>query len=213
VFPAEAYAEKEGTITHPDGRLQRLRPAIGHPGDVRFEWQVLVDLARRLGLDTQILTGAMATQRLAAAVPFYAGVTLDEIGGRGVRWQDREAAAAFGSAALGPFELESPAPAPHPAGRLRLGTFRSIWAAREVGASPALKFLQPTQRAELSPDDARKIGVAEGERVVVGVNGHSVRATVALRASAQAGTVYLETAIPQDNASVLEGPLVEVRKA
>ena len=35
VFPAESYAEKEGTVTHPDGRLQRLRPAIGHPGEVR----------------------------------------------------------------------------------------------------------------------------------------------------------------------------------
>ena len=31
VFPAEAYAEKEGTVTHPDGRVQRLRPAIGRP--------------------------------------------------------------------------------------------------------------------------------------------------------------------------------------
>ena len=31
VFPAEAYAEKEGTLTHPDGRVQRLRPAIGRP--------------------------------------------------------------------------------------------------------------------------------------------------------------------------------------
>ena len=31
VFPAEAYAEKEGTLTHPDGRLQRLRTAIGRP--------------------------------------------------------------------------------------------------------------------------------------------------------------------------------------
>ena len=49
VFPAEAYAEKEGTVTHPDGRLQRLRPAIGHPGEVRMEWQVLLDLAARLG--------------------------------------------------------------------------------------------------------------------------------------------------------------------
>ena len=28
VFPAESYAEKEGTVTHPDGRVQRLRPAI-----------------------------------------------------------------------------------------------------------------------------------------------------------------------------------------
>ena len=39
VFPAESYAEKEGTLTHPDGRIQRLRAAIGHPGDVRAEWR------------------------------------------------------------------------------------------------------------------------------------------------------------------------------
>jgi anaerobic selenocysteine-containing dehydrogenase len=146
-------------------------------------------------------------------VPFYRGLTLEEIGGTGVRWQDREAAAAYPTAPLGPFELETPAAAPAHAGQLRLGTFRSIWASREVAASPALKFLHPTQRAELSPDDARKLGVSDGERVVVGVNGHSVRATVALRAAAATGTVYLETAIPEDNASVLEGPLVEVRKA
>ena len=31
VFPAEVYAEKEGTLVHPDGRLQRLRPAIARP--------------------------------------------------------------------------------------------------------------------------------------------------------------------------------------
>ena len=35
VFPAEAYPEKEGTLVHPDGRVQRLRPAIGRPGTLR----------------------------------------------------------------------------------------------------------------------------------------------------------------------------------
>ena len=43
VFPAESYAEKEGTLTHPDGRVQRLRAAIGHPGDTRAAWSVLAD--------------------------------------------------------------------------------------------------------------------------------------------------------------------------
>src|SRR3954451_15742501 len=41
VFPAEAYAEKEGTLVHPDGRVQRLRPAIGHPQGVRPLWQAI----------------------------------------------------------------------------------------------------------------------------------------------------------------------------
>ena len=57
VFPAEAYAEKEGTLVHPDGRLQRLRPAIGRPrgaggtpgSGVRPLWQVIVDVAKTLG--------------------------------------------------------------------------------------------------------------------------------------------------------------------
>jgi NADH-quinone oxidoreductase subunit G len=95
VFPSEAYAEKEGTITHPDGRLQRLRPAVAHPGSTRPEWSVLVELASRLGLDLDVLTGSMASAQLFDSVPFYAGLTLDEIGGKGVRWQDREAAAAY----------------------------------------------------------------------------------------------------------------------
>jgi NADH-quinone oxidoreductase subunit G len=93
VFPAEAYAEKEGTIVHPDGRLQRLRPAVGRPGkfgSTLAGWQVLADLATRLGLDLGVLTGSMASQQLFDAVPFYAGLTLEEIGGRGVRWQERE---------------------------------------------------------------------------------------------------------------------------
>ena len=49
VFPAEAYAEKEGTLVHPDGRVQRLRPAIGRPGaldaGVRPGWQVIAEVA------------------------------------------------------------------------------------------------------------------------------------------------------------------------
>jgi NADH-quinone oxidoreductase subunit G len=95
IFPAEAYAEKEGTIVHPDGRLQRLRPAVGRMGEFgssRAGWQVLADLASRLDLDLGALTGSMASQQLFDTIPFYAGLTLEEIGGRGVRWQERDAA-------------------------------------------------------------------------------------------------------------------------
>jgi NADH-quinone oxidoreductase subunit G len=97
VFPAEAYAEKEGTIVHPDGRLQRLRPAVGRVGEfgsTRAGWQVLVEVASRLGLELDVATGSTASQQLFDAIPFYAGLTLEEIGGRGVRWQERETAVA-----------------------------------------------------------------------------------------------------------------------
>ncbi len=94
VFPAGAYAEKEGTIVHPDGRIQRLRQVAAHPGQCRAEWWVLAELARRIGLDVEIQSAAMASQQLFDAVPRYAGLTLEQIGGRGVRPQQREAAVA-----------------------------------------------------------------------------------------------------------------------
>jgi NADH-quinone oxidoreductase subunit G len=139
VFPAEAYPEKEGTIVHPDGRIQRLRPAIARPGAVRPEWQVLAELASRLGLDLNALSGRMASNQLFEAVPFYAGLTLEEIGGRGVRWQDREAASAYPTA-------EPPQPgeaelAPTPANAAELAGYRSLWDAAEVQFSPSLEFL------------------------------------------------------------------------
>jgi NADH-quinone oxidoreductase subunit G len=163
VFPAESYAEKEGTVVHPDGRLQRLRPAIGRQGETQAEWSVIAELARRCDLDLGVETGAMASQQLFDAVPFYAGLTLEEIGGRGVRWQEREAASAF---------PEPPASAPSantavPASSARdtngssatAGSY-SIWDAPEVEFSPSLKFLYRRAEREAEPAAA----VTAGER-------------------------------------------------
>jgi NADH-quinone oxidoreductase subunit G len=149
VFPAEVYAEKEGTIVHPDGRLQRLRPAIARSGAVRAEWQVIAELALRVGLDLDVLSGMRASQRLFEAVPFYAGLTLEAIGGRGVRWQEREAASAFpaadAEAALGD-AVEPGAPGEDAA---EIAGWRSVWDAAEVEYSPALEFLFPREKAVL----------------------------------------------------------------
>ena len=149
VFPAEAYAEKEGTVVHPDGRVQRLRPAIARPGEVRAGWQVLSELALGLGLDLDVLSGAMASRHLFEAVPFYAGLTLEEISGRGVRWPEREAAAALpAGAAPGaePPELQPRAQDGAAALRAReIAGFRSVWDAPEVEHSPALEFLSPNR--------------------------------------------------------------------
>src|SRR4051794_40348252 len=213
VFPAESHAEKEGTVTHPDGRVQRLRPAIGHQGDSRFEWQGIADVARRLGLDLGIHTAGMAFQQLAEAVPFYAGLTLDAIGGRGVRWPETDAASSFPAPERAP-EAPAPAPAPQANGALRLGTFRPLWASPEVEVSPSLQFLVPHQRVEMSPEDAERLGVADGDRVRVGTNGTRVNATVSLRAAVPPGAVFLLEAIDgADSANVLVGPTVEVERA
>ncbi len=226
IFPAESHAEKEGTVVHPDGRLQRLRTAIAHPGSVRAGWSVIAEIAGRAGLDTGVLTPSMAFAQLVEAVPFYRGLTLEEIGGRGVRWPERAAAsempagdvaaAETGVTPPGPPVPSATAPArgsAPPVNALRLGTYRPIWAAPEVEISPALKFAVVHQQVELSPGDAERLGIGPGEAVDVSQNGTRLEATVHVRTGVPPGTAFLAEGIANGSANAFTEPEVEVRKA
>jgi NADH-quinone oxidoreductase subunit G len=214
VFPADSYAEKEGTIVHPDGRIQRLRTAIKRPGHVRAGWWTLAEIAKRCGLDLGVLTGPMAFKQLVDAVPFYGGLTLEAIGGRGVRWPEREQAREFPSSRVETGAVfRGPAQLLPSDGALRLGTYRPIWAAPEVEVSPALHFAVVHQQAELSVEDARRLGVGNGDELIVSQNGTRLNATAAVRSSVPAGTVFLATGIAEDSANRLTEPTVEVAKA
>ena len=218
VFPGEAYPEKEGTLTNLDGRVQRLRAAIGRPkgasglpgSGVRPVWQVIADVSKAVGLDLGVLSGAMASKQLFEAVPFYAGLTLDEIGGRGIRWPELNAE---WDAPGEPARLSVPAVTPASQdGTLRLGTYRSLWAAKDVDVSPALRFLRPHQIVELAPEDAEALDIRDGDRVEVGSNGTRIRGVVKLRAAVPPGSAFVAEGVEGEPANLLTEPLVRVQR-
>jgi NADH-quinone oxidoreductase subunit G len=231
VFPIETHAEKDGTVTHPDGRLQRVRPSASRPGDIRPNIQVLSELSSALDHETGINSQPTAFAALTEAVPFYADITDAEIGGRGIRWQETPASASFptpesknpgSERASGPGSPDTqrdsasadPGPdAPPPSGcaSLTLGTYRDLWAGPITELNPPLKFLEPQQRAELSPADAERLGLQHGDQVEVASNGTVVLARVAIRERQQEGVVFLIEGTAKDNANgLLNGGPVEV---
>jgi len=188
VFPAEPYAEKEGTVTHPDGRLQRVRQALGHAGEVRPGWSVLAELCERLGAGDELRTLGEVHEALTAAVPIYAGLTLAEIGGRGVRWQER----GEGSLPEPPEPSEEPLADPPAAPEgLRLAAVPSLWRGPEVEHSPSLRFLAGEGLAELSPEDAGRLGISSGDDLVVSRNGDRVEAVAAVRSAVPEGSMFI----------------------
>ena len=205
VFPAEIYAEKEGTVTHPDGRLQRVRQALGHAGEVRAGWLVLSELCERTGAGLGVQSSSQVTALIAETVPLYAGLTLDAIGGLGARWQERD-----GAGALAPEELSSePLAEPPPQGAdqgLRVTRVPTLWTGAEIEHSPSLRFLSVDGRAELSVEDARELGVASGDEVELSSGGERVTAIAAVRTGVPKGSVFVS------GAPVPDGP-VEVRPA
>ena len=188
VFPAEVYAEKEGSVTHPDGRLQRVRQALGRAGEVRAGWHVLAELCERSGAGLGVLTLPHVTELVSGAVPFYGGVTLDEIGGQGIRWQDREAASTLTAEEVSDAPL---ADAPPAADGLRVTRAPTLWSGPEIEHSPSLQFLAGAGTAQLSPDDARELGVAEADEVELNAGGERVTVIVAVRTGVPRGAVFV----------------------
>jgi NADH-quinone oxidoreductase subunit G len=172
-----------------------VRQALGHAGEVRPAWRVLADLCERVGAGVGALSARMVTDRLAEAVPFYAGITLDEIGGLGVRWQERDAASALAAEELPSEPLADPPAAPK---GLRLAAAATLWTGPELEHSPSLRFLARPARVQLASEDARQAGIAEGDEVRLSVGGAAATATAAIRTGVPAGTVILTGAVLPD---------------
>jgi NADH-quinone oxidoreductase subunit G len=203
VIPAETYAEKEGTVTHPDGRLQRLRRNVPLPEGVRSNWAVLTQISSALGRDLGLTTPEEVFDALSKEVPFYDSLTYEEIGGIGFRWGDRDPGASWtppgGSHGPG---SEPPAAPAHGEG-LVLGTYRDLWATDVTKRNPALRFLMPRQTLELAGKDAEKLELGNGDEVTVSVNGSSVEATIAIRERMREGAAFLIEGTDEGNANVL----------
>jgi NADH-quinone oxidoreductase subunit G len=208
LFPAEIYPEKEGTVTHPDGRLQRVRQALGHAGEVRPGWHVLHDLCERLGVGFGALTAPMVTAQLAEAAPIYAGITLEEIGGLGVRWQARDEASGLQLEEISTAQLAVPPAAER---GLRLAAAPTLWTGPEVEHSPSLRFLSTRARVEMSVEDAREAGVENGDEVVLTVREARSSADGAAggadAAAAVTGVAVVRSAVPRGSV-FLSGPSV-----
>ena len=126
-------------------RRRPPRPDGAAPGaGVRAGWQVIADVARRAGLDLGVQAGPMASRQLFDAVPFFAGLTLDAIGGRGIRWPATEAAAALARRAL---DARRRCPCPRSPARPTArccgwAPGARMWADEEVDHAPVLRFMR-----------------------------------------------------------------------
>jgi NADH-quinone oxidoreductase subunit G len=175
---------------------------------------VLAELSARLGIPLPVPTMPGIFNELAGTVAFYADLTLEEIGGRGVRWQEREQASALEAVPLPDTELEKPPKLPDEG--LRLGTVPSLWSGRETQHATVLRFLAPQQTLEISIQDAQRLGLSTGDEVSVSVDGRSVRARARVHDPVPPGSVFLVEGTETDNATALMNGLprtVEVTKA
>jgi len=88
VLPAATYAEKKGTFTNTERRVQMVRPAITKQGKCLEDWQIICKLANYLGQDWNYNSADEIMEEIASLTPIYGGISYkrDELVTKGLQW-------------------------------------------------------------------------------------------------------------------------------
>lgn len=86
VLPAAAFAEKTGTCTNLERRVQLTQPAVEPPGEVFPDWAILVELAEWMGLEWDFAGPEEVFDEIASLTPSYAGLSYLRLAEKGLQW-------------------------------------------------------------------------------------------------------------------------------
>ncbi len=86
VLPVSAFAEKDGSFTNTERRVQRVRKAITPPGQAKLDWQIICELSQRLGLPMSYANSAQIMDEVASLTSIYGGITHNRLETCGLQW-------------------------------------------------------------------------------------------------------------------------------
>ncbi|MEX0698082.1 MAG: formate dehydrogenase subunit alpha [Dongiaceae bacterium] len=226
VLPASAWPEKDGTVTNTNRQVQMGRAALPLPGAARRDWEIVQEMARRLGLDWRYAHPRDVFAEMTRAMPSLANITWDRLlressvtypsdapdrPGHAVVFGDGFPTAS-GRGKLVPAAIVPPDEQPDDDYPMVLSTGRQLehW---HTGAmtrrASTLDALEPAAVASLSPADLRRLGVAPGGRVRVSTRRGAIELAARSDGAVPPGMVFIPFAYVEAAANLLTNPALD----
>jgi len=225
ILPAASFAEKDGTFTNTERRVQRVRAALPPPGEAKPDWEILCGLATRLGYPMSYSGPAEIMEEIASLVPIYGGISYGRLEGEGLQWpcptpdhpgtpflhKDRFPR---GRGRFHPVEYRPPEEEPDGAYPLVLTTGRVLWhfhSRTMTGRVTGLRELSPEAYVEINPADAARAGIGDGERVRVSSRRGAIVVRAVVTERVPEGTVFIPFHFGEQAANLLTNPALDPR--
>ena len=183
VLPAACYAEKDGTQTNTERRVQRWKKAQDPPGEAKPDWQIICELGARMGYEEQFAheNPEEVFNEVAAVTPSYHGISYSRLDPDGLHWPCPTAehpgtpilhrekfAMPDGLGVFSPIEWKPPAEVPDAEYPFVLTTGRVIWqwhTGTMTRRSWSLEKEAPIGWIEINTEDAKELGIKDQEVV------------------------------------------------
>ncbi len=184
VLPGASFAEKDGTFTNTERRIQRVRKAIEPIGDCKPDWWITCSIAKKMGAKGfNFENSSEIMDEIASITPIYGGISYDRIKKVGLQWPCRskkDAGTKFlhvgkfatqsGKGIFLPLEYKPPAENPDKKYPLILTTDRSLFHFHTASMTRRVKGLEILNSRELlniNPKDAAKLQLEDNDMVEV----------------------------------------------
>jgi formate dehydrogenase major subunit len=184
VLPAACYAEKDGTQTNTERRVQRFRKAVEPPGEAKADWQIFCELAKKMGYEKQFSFKSPEDifNEVAKVTPSYGGMNYMRLEKpEALHWpcptadhpgtpilHTQKFANPDGLGVFSPIEFKAAAELPDAEYPFILTTGRCIWqwhTGSMTRRSPSLEKEAPTGWIEINTEDAKALGIVDNELV------------------------------------------------
>ncbi len=217
-LPAACYAEKEGTFTNTERRVQRVRKAIDPPGQSRPDWEIICDLARRMGYAMSYRHPEEIFEEVRGTTPSYAGISYQRIETVGLQWPcptEEHPGTKFlhrggfprGKGLLQGIEYKPPAELPCEEYPVLLTTGRKLNHYNVMTRfSKNLWLLEPYERAEINPADAAELGLDEEDEIRVTSRRGSIVTKINITDKVAPGVLFMTFHYPESPVNELTNP-------
>ena len=224
VLPAASFAEKNGTFTNTERRVQLVRKAIEPIGDSKPDWWIISQVAQRLGAKGfDCNCSSDITEEMRKLTPSYGGISCDRLGNEGLQWpcpsEDHPGTCILhtntfvrGKGRFMPLKYTPPAEMPDADYPLVLSTGRSLYhfhtgtMTRKVSG---LNMIEPEGAVEINPQDASKLSIAQGDKVKVSSRRGEVITKAKVTEALPPGVVFMTFHFAESAANILTNPKLD----
>jgi len=217
VLPSASFAEKDGTFTNTERRVQRVRKAVDVPGEARQDWEIICDLARRLGATADYHHPSEIMDEIASVSPIYGGMSFARVEKDGLQWPcpDKEhPGTGFlhkdqfkrGKGKFHPTVFREAAELPDDEYPYILTTGRNLehfHTGTLTRRTAGLEELSPPAPFEIHPEDAARESIEDGEKVEITSRRGSVQARAVVTERSPQGTIFMPFHFREAAANVL----------
>ena len=210
VLPAASFAEKDGTFTNTERRIQRVRKAIEPIGDSRPDHWIILELAKRMGYPMEYSNTAEIMDEVASVSPIYHGVSHHRVENKGIQWPvldkdhpgtpylHRDGKFSGGKGKFIVTGFRPPAELPDSKYPLLLTTGRMLYH-YNVSTHPysqRLAAFRPHERTMINPHDAKQRGIADGDDIIVSSRRGTVDSKAWVTDTVQPGVIWMSFHFP-----------------